>query len=155
MDSAKATPKDFFLWAGAMFALYSSVIAFLGLIFDYINYALPSEYSYYYGNPFQGSVAYEMATLIVLVPLFLILMRVIRGTIAADPSRGEVWVRRWALYVTLFFAGATIATDLIILLTTFLNGEDITMAFVLKVLVVLLVAAAGFMHFLADIFCEV
>lgn len=152
MDNPKATPKDFFLWAGAMLALYGSVIAFLGLIFDYINYALPNELAYsYYGNPYQGSVAYEMASLIVLAPLCLVLMRVIRKNIAADSSRSEVWVRRWALFLTLFVAGATVAIDLIVLITTFLNGEDITAAFLLKVLVVLLVAGAGFLHFLADL----
>ncbi|MBY0294310.1 hypothetical protein K2Q08_03190, partial [Patescibacteria group bacterium] len=63
----------------------------------------------------------------------------------------DVWVRRWALYLTLFVAGAAIAIDLTVLLTSFLNGESMTVAFLLKVLVVLLVAAIGFMHFLADL----
>lgn len=151
MEHTKATPKDFFLWAGAMLALYGSVIAFLGLIFDYINYALPNALTYYYGNPYQGSVAYEMASLIVLAPLCLVLMRVIRRDIAHDSSRANVWVRRWALFLTLFIAGATVAIDLIVLITTFLNGEDLTAAFLLKVLVVLLVAGAGFLHFMADL----
>lgn len=152
MEHAKATPKDFFLWAGAMLSLYGAVIAFIGLLFDYINYALPNSLDYYYyGNPYQGSVAYEMASLIVLAPLCLILMRVIRRTIAEDPSRANVWVRRWALFLTLFIAGATVAIDLIVLITTFLNGEELTAAFLLKILVVLLVAGAGFMHFMADL----
>lgn len=152
MEHAKATPKDFFLWAGAMVALYGGVIAFIGLLFDYINYALPNTLDYYYwGNPYQGSVAYEMASLIVLAPLCLILMRIIRRDIAQDASRAQVWVRRWALFLTLFVAGATIAIDLIVLITTFLNGEELTAAFLLKVLVVLLVAGAGFMHFMADL----
>lgn len=152
MEHTKATPKDFFLWAGAMVALYGAVVAFIGLLFDYINYALPNTLDYYYGgNPYQGSVAYEMASLIVLAPLCLILMRIIRRGIAQDASRAEVWVRRWALFLTLFIAGATIAIDLIVLITTFLNGEELTAAFLLKVLVVLLVAGAGFMHFIADL----
>lgn len=152
MEHAKATPKDFFLWAGAMLSLYGAVIAFIGLLFDYINYALPNTLDYYYyGNPYQGSVAYEMASLIVLAPLCLILMRVIRRDIQADSSRANIWVRRWALFLTLFIAGATVAIDLIVLITTFLNGEELTAAFLLKVLVVLLVAGAGFMHFMADL----
>ena len=151
MEHPKATPKDFFMWAGAMIALYGAVVAFLGLIFDYINYAFPDALAYYYGNPYQGSVAYEMASLIVLAPLCLILMRLIRREIARDPSRATIWVRRWALFLTLFIAGATIAIDLIILLTSFLNGESLTTAFLLKVLVVLLVAGAGFLHFMADL----
>jgi uncharacterized membrane protein len=92
-----------------------------------------------------------MASLIVLAPVCLALMRLIRRDIAGDPSRGEIWVRRWALFLTLFAAGATIVVDLIVLITTFLNGEALTAAFLLKVVVVLLVAAAGFMHFMADL----
>lgn len=135
-----------------MVALYGGVVAFIGLLFDYINYAFPSGFDYYmYGNPYQGSVAYEMASLIVLAPLCLILMRLIRRDIAQDASRAHVWVRRWALFLTLFVAGATIAIDLIVLITTFLNGEALTAAFLLKVAVVLLVAGAGFLHFMADL----
>lgn len=151
MDKPQATPKDFFLWAGAMLALYGSVIAFIALVFDYINYALPDTALNYYVDPYQGGVAYEMASLIVLAPVFLILMRVIRRNIAADPSRSEVWVRRWALFLILFLAGATMVIDLIVLIYTFLSGEELGARFLLKVLLVLLVAAAGFMHFSADL----
>lgn len=147
--SARATPKDFFLWAGAMISLYGAVVAFIALIFDYINYAFPDPLQYYV-DPYS-SISYEMAALIVLAPVFLVLMRVIRRDIEADQSRAHIWVRRWALFLTVFVAGATIVVDLITLLTTFLSGEDLTARFLLKVLVVLLVAGAGFMHFLADI----
>ncbi len=150
MDKPKAGPKDFFLWAGAMISLWGAVVAFLALVFDYINYAFPNPLEYV-ANPYQGGMPYEMASLIVLAPLFLILMRVIRRDIDRDPSRSEIWVRRWALFLTLFIAGATIAIDLIVLITTFLGGEELSMRFLLKVALVLLVAGAGFMHFMADL----
>ncbi len=135
-----------------MIALYAGVFSFVSLIFDYINYAFPdTALNYYYVDPYQSGVSYEMASLIVLAPVFLVLMRVIRRNIAVDPSRNEIWVRRWGLFLTVFLAGAIIVVDLIILLTSFLNGEDLTVRFLLKVLVVLLVAAAGFMHFMADL----
>ncbi|MBX4192223.1 hypothetical protein KW798_01930 [Candidatus Parcubacteria bacterium] len=149
MDKPKTTPKDFFLWAGAMVALYGGVVAFLALIFDYINFTFPNPIQYY-SDPYS-SISYEMAALIVFSPVFLLLMRAIRHDIANDASRAEVWVRRWALFLTLFIAGLTIVVDLIALVTTFLSGEDLSMRFLLKVLVVLLVAAAGFMHFWADV----
>jgi hypothetical protein len=151
MEHPKATPKDFFMWTGAMIALYGTAISFLGLIFGYIDHAFPNTLAYYYADPYQGGVAYQMASLIVLAPLLLVLMRLIRRSIAQDRSRAEVWVRRWALFLTLFVAGATIAVDLIVLLTSFLNGEEISARFLLKVLVVLLVAGAGFLHFTADL----
>jgi hypothetical protein len=93
----------------------------------------------------------EIATLIVLFPAFLVLMRVIRKDIMKDATRGEIWVRRWALYLTLFIAGLTILGDLITLVYTFLSGGDLTVRFLLKIAVVLLVAAGGFMHFIADL----
>jgi hypothetical protein len=151
MDKPKITAKDFFLWAGAMVAFYWSVIAFILLIFEYINYAFPNALSYYPADPYQSGISYEMASIIVMLPLYLWLMKVIRTDIVRDPSRQEVWVRRWALIFTLFVAGITIAIDLITLLTTFLNGETLTTAFLLKVLTILLVAAAVFMHFNADL----
>lgn len=138
------------MWAGAMIALYGGIIAFISLIFSYINHAMPDMALGYYADPYSG-ISYQMASLIVLAPLFLILMRVIRRNIAHDASRGEVWVRRWALFLTLFVAGATIAIDLIVLLTTFLSGEELSARFLLKVLVVLLVAGGGFLHFMADL----
>ena len=150
MDKPKATPKDFFMWAGAMLALWGGVVAYLALVFDYINYTFPDVLNYYYSDPYS-SISYEMASLIVLAPVLLILMRLIRRDIVEDPSRNDIWVRRWALMLTLFAAGATIVVDLIILLTTFLSGEELSIRFLLKVVVVLLVAAAGFMHFLADL----
>lgn len=151
MDKPHTTPKDFFLWAGAMVSLYAGVVAFLALIFDYLNYVFPDTALNYYVDPYQGSVAYEMATLIVLAPVFLILMRVIRRAIAADPTRNDVWVRRWGLFLTVFLAGAVIVVDLIVLIYSFLSGEELGIRFLLKVAVVLLVAAAGFMHFIADL----
>jgi len=147
----KITPKDFFLWAGAVVSFYWSVLAFIFLIFDYINYAFPNALSYYPVDPYQSGISYEMASIIVLLPVYLLLMRKIRGDIARDASRKEIWVRRWALILTLFVAGITVAIDLITLLTTYLNGETLTTAFLLKVVVILLVASGVFAHFSADL----
>lgn len=150
MDKPKVTPKDFFLWAGAMFAVYASVFAFISLIFDYLNYVFPDPLQYFPSDPYTGGISYEMASLIVLVPLATWLLLTIHKMIARDPARAEVWVRRWALYLTLFVAAVTVAVDLITLIMYFLQG-DVTVRFLLKVAVVLLVVGAGFLHFLADL----
>ncbi len=150
MDKPKVMPKDFFLWAGAMVALYWSIVSFIFLIFNYIDYSFPNPLSYY-TDPYQSGVPYEMASIIVLFPAYVLLMWVLRRDILRDPSRKDLWVRRWALIGTLFVAGATIAGDLIVLLTSFLSGNEITEAFLLKTLLVLLVAVGGFLHFFADL----
>ena len=151
MEKPKTTPKDFFLWAGAMVAFYWSVIAFVLLTFDYINYAFPNALTYFPVDPYQSGISYEMASIIVLLPLFLLLMWIIRRDAELDSSRHEIWVRRWALLLTLFVAGVAMAGDLITLLTMFLNGEELTTAFLLKILIIFLVAAGVFMHFIAEL----
>lgn len=151
MDKPKITVKDFFLWAGAMVAFYWSVIAFIFLLFNYIDYAFPNVLGYYPADPYQSGISYEMASIIILLPLYMFLARLIRRDTTRDPSRREIWIRRWALILTLFVAGAAIAGDLIALLTAFLSGEELTTAFLLKVLVILFVATGVFMHFIADL----
>lgn len=144
------TPKDFFLWAGAMVAFYASVIAFINLIFEYLNYLYPDPLAYQV-DPYQSGISSFMAIVIVAFPVYLVLMRIIRRWIMADPTRQEIWVRRWALVLTLFVAGTAIAGTLIVLLTTFLSGEELTTRFLLKIAVALLIAGAAFAHFFADI----
>lgn len=151
MQSPKVTPKDFFLWAGAMVALYGSVISFITLLFQYISYAYPDPLSYYsYSDPFSGSMRFAMASLIVLVPVTLVIMRFIRKDIARVPEKNDLWIRRWALVLTVFIAGAAVVGDLIALINSFLGG-DLTTPFLLKVVVLFLVAGAAFLHFLADL----
>jgi hypothetical protein len=151
MDKPKITAKDFFLWAGAMVAFYWSVIAYTLLVFEYINYAFPNALQYYPSDPYQSGISHYMASIIVLLPVYLLLMQVIRKDIASDPSRSDIWVRRWAIILTLFVAGVTMTIDLITLLTTFLNGEALTTAFILKVLTVFFVSGAVFLHFMSDL----
>lgn len=146
----RTTPKDFFLWAGAMISLYWTVVAFIFLVFNYIDFVFPNVLAYRV-DPYQGGMPYEMASILVLVPVYLALMYLIRRDIRHDASRKEVWVRRWAIILTLFVAGATIVADIITLLTAFFSGEELTTAFLLKVVAVLLVAAAGFLYFTLDL----
>src|SRR3989338_336410 len=149
MDKPKVTPKDFFLWAGAMVALYGSVISFIALLFEYIDRTYPDPLEYYV-DPFSGGIRFAMASLIVLVPVTVVLLRFIRSDIAREPIKSELWVRRWALVLTVFVAGAALVGDLITLINYFLGGE-LTTRFILKVIVLLLVAGAVFLHFLADL----
>ncbi|MDR3571788.1 MAG: DUF5671 domain-containing protein [Candidatus Pacebacteria bacterium] len=151
MDKARVTPKDFFLWAGAMISLYWSVISFILLIFNYVDYTFPTPLSLSPIDPYESGVGYEMASIIVMLPIYMVIMWFIRRDMIADHTRKNIWIRRWALILTLFITGATVAIDLITVLTTFLNGESFTVSFLLKALIILLVAAGGFMHFIADL----
>lgn len=146
---SQTTPKDFFLWLGALLSLYGTITAFFALTFDYINIAFPDPLAYY-GDLYGGSVRVSMATLIVLVPIMLGTLLAIRRDIVRTPGKASIWVRRWALMLTIFLASATAAITLITLLTTFLGGE-ITTRFALKASVVFLVAILVALHFLTDL----
>ncbi|MBP7741174.1 MAG: hypothetical protein KA104_00590 [Candidatus Pacebacteria bacterium] len=147
-SASKTSPKDFFLWLGAIVALYGSITSFIALLFQYINYAFPDKLAFY-GDPYGGAVRFSMAALIVMVPTLVVIFRLIRASIEKEPGKAHIWVRRWAIVLTLFIATITILIDLITLINTFLGGE-ITTRFGLKVAVVLLVALGVFLHFLAD-----
>ena len=147
--ASKTTPKDFFLWLGAIITLYGSVTSLIALLFEYINYSYPDALAGY-GDPYGGAVRFSMATLIVLVPTMIIIFRILRTSIVKEAGKATIWVRRWALVLTLFIATAAMLVDLVTLINTFLGGE-VTIRFGLKVAVVLLVALGVFLHFLADI----
>ncbi len=150
MNTLKVTPKDFFLWASAMLAFYVSMFSFITLLFQYIDNAYPDVLSSDYVDPYSGTIRFAIASLIVLFPLFLVLIRVIRNDIQKHAEKKDLWVRRWALFLTVFIAGAAVAIDLITLINSFLGGE-LSTRFVLKVVVILLVAGGTFLHFMADV----
>lgn len=149
MDKPKITPKDFFLWAGAMIALYISVFSFISLLFSYIDHVFPDALNSYV-DPYSSAMRFSLASLVVLFPLFVFLMRLIHSDIAQVPAKKDLWVRRWLIVLTIFVAGFSLAADLITVINYFLGG-DLTTRFILKVAVVLLVAAGVLMHFLAEL----
>ncbi len=146
---SQTTPKDFFFWLGAIIALYGAITSFFTLIFHYVDFVYPDPLSGW-SDPYNGAVRVAMATIIVLTPTFLGLLLAIRRDIVREPGKATIWVRRWALMLTIFLAGTTAVIDLITLLTTFLGG-DLTVRFALKAFVVLLLAILVVLHFLADL----
>lgn len=147
-QKSKTTPKDFFLNLGAIAALYFLVINLVQLVFETIDFAFPRTPE---ATGFIPDVSFPIAALIIGFPLYLVLMNVVARGEAVDPAKKELSVRKWLAFLTLFVAGAAIAIDLIILLTAFLRGEEITMGFMLKVLAVLVVAGTIFGYYLSDL----
>lgn len=147
----KITAKDFFLQLGTMATLYAGAIALINLLFRVIDTAFPRipEYaSYYYTS---SPISLPVATLIIVFPIFLVLSWVIQKNYQADPSLREGLLRKWLVYITLFVAGIIIAADLITLVYQFLDGQEITKGFLLKVVAVLAVAGSVFGYYLQDL----
>lgn len=145
----KVTPKDFFLWLGAMATLYAAVISILTLYFQYIDRLFPDPLSTWV-DPYSGAIRFAIATLVVVTPLYIYLTRKLNADIRANPEKRDLWVRRWIIYLTLFVGGLTIAIDAVILINEFLGG-DLTTRFLLKALAVFVVVAGFFWYYLSDL----
>jgi len=143
------TPKDFFLYIGAMITLYISVFSLIALLFQYVEFLLPDRLQYFI-DPYASGVRWQMALLIIIFPAYLVLTRLLNRDIRAHSDKKHLGIRRWLIYLTLFVAGATVLGDLIVLLNTFLGGE-LTLRFVLKVLTVFAVVGAVFLYYFLDL----
>ena len=147
--NTKITAKDFFLHIAVIALLYTGTVALLNILFRVINVAFPqvTQYSYFAST----SISLPVATLIVVFPLFLFLANVLRKGYAADPGQKEYPVRKWLIYITLFVAGGVLASDLVTLIYYFLDGQEMTTGFLLKILSVLVVAGCIFDYYMDDI----
>ncbi len=145
----QTTAKDFFVYLGVIIGLYVSAISFLLLAFAILEKVLPLV-GEYYGNQ-DGPIRSTVATLIIFLPAFLYLSRLVNKDLKSNPDKKEIWIRRWFMYLTLFIAGLTIAIDLVTLIQRFLSAEDLTLRFVLKVILVLLVAVSVFKYYFYDL----
>jgi len=152
MEQSKTSAKDFFLHLGEIVALYTIVISFLNVLFKVINYAFPEVTTYYYSYFGGGSeISMPVATLIIVFPIFLILSSLVYKSYAVDENKKHLAVRKWLTYITLFVAGIILVGDLVNVLYKFLDGQDLTTAFLLKALSVLLVTSGVFGYYLQDI----
>lgn len=150
----KITPKDFFLQIGIIITLYVSAVSLIALLFQVINIAFPdalefSYYSYSY-DPYSAGIRSAIASLIIIFPIFLFLSWLSQRDLLKFPEKRSLGIRRWLVYLTLFAAGAAIATDLVVLVNSFLGGE-ITTRFILKVLVVLVTTGLIFGYYVWDL----
>jgi protein-S-isoprenylcysteine O-methyltransferase Ste14 len=86
----------------------------------------------------------------VAFPLYVWFTGILVRRLRRNPELRASKIRKWLTYLTLFVASATIIADLITLLTRLLQGE-LTTRFVLKVLVVLVIAVLVFIYYLSDL----
>jgi hypothetical protein len=140
MQSKQSVAKDVFAYLLTFVMLYLGVIHLISLLWLIILVQFPDPASWNWMNPYD-SMRNSIASLIIVWPVFLLMSRYLVGDLKRNPQKIELWVRRWLTYLTIFVSSVTIIIDLITLLNSFLGGE-LTTRFVLKVIVVLLVAAS-------------
>ena len=145
--------RDAFLYLTAFAAMYAAAIAGLSLLFGLLNLALPDAALEAGGGSDRWrltAMRWQVATLLVAFPAFLVTSRLLLREMRAQQERAWSAVRRWLTYLTLFVAAVALGADFVTLLYYFLEG-DVSLRFVLKVAAVALVAGLAFTYYLRTV----
>lgn len=145
----RSTAKDVFSYLLAFSMLYVGLVSFITLIFQYIEVKFPDVLGAWYGSNLE-IIRASMATLVVVWPVCILVNHLIDKDRAGSEGKSDAAIRKWLIYLTLFVTAITMVVDLITLINYFLNGE-ITVRFVLKVLVVLVTVGLVFWFELWDL----
>lgn len=148
------SPKNVFLHLLAIITLYASAGSFIALLFQYINILFPDSLiavdAYYYLQGAYATIRWSIASLIIVFPVYIWVTWFLQKEMKHNPEKANLKIRKWLVYFTLFLAALTIIGDLVTLVFNLLGGE-ITLHFILKVIVVLFTAGTIFVYYLWDL----
>jgi Domain of unknown function (DUF5671) len=137
-------------WYLLMFGtLYSSAFYLGDLLFGFINLAFPDDVANLYNDGteyVERGIRWATAAVIVSFPVFMFASLRIGREVSADPTRRNSAMRKWLTYITLLVAASAIVGDGITLIFNVLSGE-LTLRFILKVLVVAAIAVTVFGYY--------
>ena len=141
--------REAFLYLVMFSTLYYGAWNLGSLLFTFINRAFPDPTDTTYSSYFDEQ-RWSTAAIIITFPVFLFIASYISKEIERDPLKRFSPARRWLTYMTLFVSSATLLGDTTTLIYNLLGG-DLTIRFVLKVLVVAAIAGSGFAYYLLDL----
>lgn len=148
---ASLSARDAFVYLVLFATLYYTVFHLGSLLFDLINAGIPDAADHAFAEGMRdNSMRFSVASLVIAFPIYLFVARLLSRELARNPVKRLSAVRRWLTYLTLFLAVTVLVCDLIALVHSLLGG-DLTLRFVLKVLVVGVIAGAIFGFYLADL----
>jgi hypothetical protein len=142
--------RDAFLYLLSFATLATWACALGSMLFQFIEYWFPDPVVSLHVNNLRSVVTWQMASIAVAFPIFLLVMRTILTEARNQPERLQSGVRKWLTYIALLLTAGGLIGDLICFLDYFLKGE-LTVRFLLKALVVLLICAAIFLYYLASL----
>jgi hypothetical protein len=143
--------REAFFYLVLFAALYLWAFHTGSLLFDLINHAFPdaSRDDVVWSRGHQ-SMRWSVAWVLIAYPVFLLVARKLSRELAHRPIKRLSAVRRWLTYLTLFIAATTLLCDMAVLVFNLLGGE-LSVRFVLKVLVVAVLAGGIFSYYLLDL----
>jgi hypothetical protein len=142
--------RDAFLYllAFSTLAIWSTALG--TMLFRFIDHWLPDPVSINNFLDLRHQVTWQMASIAVAFPIYLIVMRLIFGEAMNNPERLQSGVRKWLTWIALLLTAGGLIGDLIWFLDCFLTGE-LTLRFILKAGVVFILCAAIFTYYLASL----
>jgi hypothetical protein len=134
--------------------LYLSAYYFGCLLFEFVNLKFPDTAinGYNWRSPMEV-IRWAASSVVVAFPIFLFLSRRIYRELALNPIKRLSAIRRWLTYLTLFVTAGFLIGDLTTLVYNALGGE-LTVRFILKVLIVGAIAGTIFGFYLWDLRTE-
>ncbi|TCV97207.1 hypothetical protein EC912_101202 [Luteibacter rhizovicinus] len=141
--------REAFLYLVLFTTLYISAYHLGALCFELIDRAFPDPVTNYF-TLFGNRIRWSAASIIIAFPVYLFLSRKIGRELAEQPVKRQSSVRRWLTYLTLFVAAVILICDLITLVDNVLGGE-LTLRFILKVVVAAAIATTVFAYYLWDL----
>lgn len=149
---ASLSAREAFAYLVMFATLYFGAWHLGSLLFDLINRTWPDAAlaNNYLFAATDSSIRWSMAALIIAFPVFAFVARRVARDVARHPIKRLSPVRRWLTYLTLFVAATALIGDTTTLVYNLLGGE-LTLRFVLKVLVVAFIAGGIFGYYLLDL----
>jgi uncharacterized protein DUF5671 len=145
--STAENARDGFLYLLTFSTLAVWACALGSLWFRLIEHWLPDDVVNSYTYNFRATVTWQMASILVALPIYLWVMRIIVRETAANPDRAESGVRKWLTYIALLLTAIGVVSDLVFFVDYFLRGE-ITLRFALKCATVLAICGGIFWYYL-------
>ena len=141
---------DAFLNLFSLITLAWTSIAAGLILFQIIDKFLSPEKLYYYNQFSQVSLKIGIASALIVTPIFLLVINFLHRHYKNGILNHQSGVYRWLTYLVLLAAALNIIGRLIQLIFQFLDGSY-TLASVLKILVVLLIASGIFGYYWYDL----
>jgi len=148
-ETKQARPLEIFLALGSLVLTIIVAFATGSLLFSLIHKTVADPLALYTYRASSDAIRYAIATLVITFPLLLLSRHYLKYI--ADRRGWTLCSKIYdvATYIVLFAALGTIVCDLITVLFNFLQGEA-TLRFILKALVVLVIAILIFGYYFVD-----
>lgn len=150
---ASLSARDAFMYLVLFATLYYTAFHLGSLLFDLVNAAFPDRASARGYDFFGSSMRWSVASLLIAFPVFAFMAHRLSREVERNPVKRLSPVRRWLTYLTLYLAAIALICDFTTLVYNLLGGE-IGIRFVLKVVVVALIAGSIFGYYLRDLRSE-